>query len=344
MGPLDGLHVVELAGIGPVPYAGMVLADFGADVVRVDRQPTDRPWVPHRILDRGRRSVALDLKRPEAVDAVLRLVERSDVLIEGYRPGVAERLGLGPDECRGRNPGLVYARMTGWGQDGPLAGTAGQWRPERGTNLLDGGAPFYAVYPCADGRYVAVGAIEEPFWRALLAGLGLDPAQLPDRADPLSWPALRDTIAGRFATREQAEWVAAFDGTDACVTPVLTLVQAQSHPQAGRAFTGGEPAPAPRFSRTPGAVRRPAPAPGGHPGRLLAGAGALLLVGAGTLRAAGWLFVLCLAAAVPLGSLAVAGTGRTWRRAARGAVAVLFAVPGAGELVRAVRLPRILPG
>ena len=354
MGPLDGLHVVELAGIGPVPYAGMVLADFGADVVRVDRQPTDRPWVPHRILDRGRRSVALDLKRPEAVDAVLRLVERSDVLIEGYRPGVAERLGLGPDECRGRNPRLVYGRMTGWGQDGPLAGTAGhdinylalsgvldaigpaggppvpplnvvgdfaggglllvagilaalyerqrsgtgqvvdgaildgvagflsmllamtaagQWRPERGTNLLDGGAPFYAVYPCADGRYVAVGAIEEPFWRALLAGLGLDPAQLPDRADPASWPALRATVAQRFATRERDAWLAVFGDGDACVTAVLTLPEAIAHPQAGRSFVGGEPAPAPRFSRTPGAVRRPAPAPGEHTREVLAESG-----------------------------------------------------------------------
>src|SRR5947209_19462454 len=125
MGPLDGLRVVELAGIGPVPYAGMLLADLGADVVRVDRAGGDRPLVPHRILDRGRRSVALDLKRPEAVEAVLRLVERSDVLIEGYRPGVVERLGLGPDECRARNPKLIYARMTGWGRDGPLAGTAG---------------------------------------------------------------------------------------------------------------------------------------------------------------------------------------------------------------------------
>jgi alpha-methylacyl-CoA racemase len=351
MGPLDGLRVVELAAIGPVPYAGMVLADLGADVVRVDRPDGARPLVPHRILDRGRRSVALDLKRPEAVEVVLRLVERSDVLIEGYRPGVAQRLGLGPDECRGRNPGLVYARMTGWGQDGPLAGTAGhdinylalsgaldaigpaggppvpplnvvgdfaggglllvagilaalyerqrsgtgqvvdgaildgvagflsmllamtaagQWRPERGTNLLDGGAPFYAVYPCADGRYVAVGAIEEPFYRALLAGLGVDAAQLPDRADPSAWPSLRATLAERFATRGCDEWVAVFAGTDACVTPVLTLSEAASHPQAGRAFAGGEPVPAPRFSRTPAAVRRPAPVIGEHTREVLA--------------------------------------------------------------------------
>src|SRR2546423_2446284 len=272
MGPLDGLRVVELAAIGPVPYAGMLLADLGANVVRVDRVGGDRPAEPHRILDRGRRSVALDLKHPRAVEAVLRLAEGSDVLIEGYRPGVAERLGLGPAECLRRNPALVYGRMTGWGRDGPLASTAGhdinylalsgildaigpaggppvpplnllgdfagggmllvtgilaalverqrsgagqvidvaivdgvagllsmllgmaaagQWQPERGTNILDGGAPFYAVYACADGRYVAVGAIEEPFYRALLHGLGLDPARLPDRLDAAQWPELR---------------------------------------------------------------------------------------------------------------------------------------------------------
>src|SRR5437764_807747 len=210
MGPLDGLRAVELAGIGPVPYAGMLLADLGADVVRVDRAGGDRPRVPHRILDRGRRSVALDLKRPAAVEAVLRLA---------------------------------------------------------------GGAPFYAVYPCADGRYVAVGAIEEPFWRALLAGLGLDPAQLPDRADPASWPALRATVAQRFATRERDAWLAVFGDGDACVTAVLTLPEAMAHPQAGRSFVGGEPVPAPRFSRTPGAVGRSAPVPGEHTREVLAECG-----------------------------------------------------------------------
>lgn len=348
MGPLAGVRVVELAAIGPVPYAGMLLADLGAEVVRVDRPYGDRPLDAHRILDRGRRSVALDLKRPEAVETVLRLVERSDVLVEGFRPGVAERLGVGPDPCRSRNPRLVYARMTGWGRTGPLAGTAGhdvnylarsglldalgraggpptpplnllgdfaggalplvvgilaalyerersglgqvvdasvvegtaslsgmllalcaagQWRPERGTNLLDTGAPFYDVYACSDGRYVAVGALEEPFYAALLDGLGLDPGAVPDRTDPACWPALRAVFTERFATRTRDEWGAVFDGTDACVTPVLSLDEAPD----GYVERDGtwEPAPGPHFSRTPLALPDPAPAPGQHTGEIL---------------------------------------------------------------------------
>jgi alpha-methylacyl-CoA racemase len=326
-----------------------MLADLGASVLRVDRVRSDRPAEPHRILDRGRRSVALDLKDPRAVDAVLRMAERSDVLIEGFRPGVAERLGIGPDPCRERNPRLIYARMTGWGQDGPLAGApghdinylalsgaldaigpaggapvpplnllgdfaggglslvagilaalyerqrsgagqvvdaaivdgvagllsmllgmsaAGQWRPERGTNTLDGGAPFYAVYACADGRYVAVGAIEEPFYRALLHGLDLDPARLPERSDPARWPELRRVLAERFALRGRDEWLAVFAGTEACVTPVLTVAEAGEHPHLDARGTyvvdDGlvQPAPAPRFSRTAAKLPEPAPEPG----------------------------------------------------------------------------------
>ena len=357
MGPLDGVRIVELAAIGPVPFAGMMLADLGASVLRVDRVRSDRPAQPHRILDRGRRSVALDLKDPRAVDVVLRMAERSDVLIEGFRPGVAERLGIGPDPCRERNPRLVYARMTGWGQDGPLAGApghdinylalsgaldaigpaggapvpplnllgdfaggglllvtgilaalyerqrsgagqvidaaivdgvagllsmllgmaaAGQWQPERGTNILDGGAPFYAVYACADGRYVAVGAIEEPFYRALLHGLGLDPARLPDRLDAAQWPALRRVLAERFALRGRDEWLAVFAGTEACVTPVLTAAEAGEHPHLDARGTyvldDGlvQPAPAPRFSRTAAKVPPPAPEPGRDTREILA--------------------------------------------------------------------------
>src|SRR2546430_980954 len=353
MGPLDGMRVIEQAAIGPVPFAGMMLADLGADVVRVDRATGDRPLEPHRILDRGRRSVILDLKDPAGIEAVLRLVERSDVLVEGFRPGVAERLGIGPQPCRERNPALVYARMTGWGQDGPLARTpghdinylalsgaldaigradgppvpplnllgdfaggglllvtgilaalyerqrsglgqvvdaaivdgvasmmsmvlgmtaAGQWRPERGRNILDGGAPFYDVYACADGRYVAVGAIEERFYAALLAGLELDPGQLPQRFDPANWPALREVFAARFAARDRAGWLAVFDGTDACVTPVLTLAEAAGHPhlRARGTYRPEGPAPAPRFSRTPAATPRPAPEPGEHTREVLA--------------------------------------------------------------------------
>jgi alpha-methylacyl-CoA racemase len=349
MGPLDGLRVVELAGIGPVPFAGMLLADLGADIVRVDRVGGDRPHDAHRILDRGRRSVALDLRQPSAVAAVLRLVERADVLVEGYRPGVTERLGLGPQPCLARNPRLVYARMTGWRRDDPTAGhdinylarsgvldaigraggppvpplnllgdfaggalplvvgvlaalyerersgrgqvveativdgvasltgmllglaAAGQWRPGRGTNLLDSGAPYYDVYPCADGRYVAVGALEEPFYRALLAGLELDPAAVPDRTDPARWPHLRRVLAERFATRTRDEWAVVFDGTDACVTPVLALAEAARGPAYLTRDGLTQPAPGPRFSRTPVGLPDPAPEPGAHTGEILNG-------------------------------------------------------------------------
>ncbi len=288
MGPLEGLRVVELAGIGPVPFAGMVLADLGADAVRVDRIDGTRPLDAHRILDRGRRSVALDLKDPRAVEVVLRMAQGSDVLVEGFRPGVAERLGFGPEECRRRNARLVYARMTGWGQDGPLAGAPGHdinylalsgaldaigpagGPPVPPLNVLGdfagGGLLLVAVYACADGRYVAVGALEERFYRALLAGLGLAAADLPDRADPANWPELRRVFAARFADRTRDAWPADFSGTDACVTPVLTLAEsvADAHHQARGTYRAGEPAPAPRFSRTRGAVRRPAPAPGEH--------------------------------------------------------------------------------
>ncbi|GAB3141390.1 alpha-methylacyl-CoA racemase [Amycolatopsis stemonae] len=331
-GPLAGLRVVELAGIGPGPHAAMVLADLGADVTRVERSgSTDRD-----ALLRGRRFVAADLKTAEGLERVQRLVEQADVLIEGYRPGVAERLGLGPDDCLARNPRLVYGRMTGWGQDGPLAQRAGhdlnylgitgalhaigragerpvpplnlvgdfgggsmllltgilaalwerersgqgqvvdaamvdgvsvllqmmwamrgrgEWSDERGTNLLDGGAPFYDTYECADGRYVAVGAIEPQFYAQLLAGLGLE-ADLPDRLDRTGWPALRARFAEAFHSAPRDHWAKVFDGTDACVTPVLTFEEAREHPHLVARGTltvvDGVPqaAPAPRFSRT----------------------------------------------------------------------------------------------
>ena len=361
-GPLDGVRVVELAGIGPAPFAGMLLADLGADVVQVDRPGggPDPVAAGHRILRRGRRSIAVNLKDPAGAALVLRLVAASDVLIEGYRPGVAERLGLGPEACLAANPGLVYGRMTGWGQDGPLAdraghdidyialagalglvgqaggkptvplnligdfggggmlmavgvlaalvsvrgggagqvvdaamvdGTAvllamllglhgaGQWGP-RGRNLLDGGAPFYDAYRCADGGYVAVGALEEQFYAALLDGLGLagDP-DLPDRADPASWPELRRRFTEVFATRTRDEWAGAFAGTDACVAPVLDPDEAAAHPHLAARGTyrevGGllQPAPAPRFSATPTDVPPPAPATGADTDAVLAGLG-----------------------------------------------------------------------
>ncbi len=341
-GPLTDLRVVELASIGPGPHAAMILADLGASVVRVDRpgglrlsEPEADPTL------RGRRRVTADLKDPAGRDIVLRLVERADVLLEGYRPGVTERLGVGPADCHARNPRLVYGRMTGWGQDGPLATRAGhdinyisltgalhaigragerpvpplnlvgdfgggsmllvvgvlaalweaersgqgqvvdaamvdgasllvqmvwgllgqgRWTDGREENLLDGRAPFYDTYTCADGRHVAVGALEPQFYAALLAGLGLDGEELPDQNDPSGWPSLRARFTEVFASRSRDEWAEVFAGTDACVTPVLAFGEVPAHPHLAARGTiierDGVPqaAPAPRFSRTPATV------------------------------------------------------------------------------------------
>jgi alpha-methylacyl-CoA racemase len=343
-GPLAGLKVVELAGIGPGPHAAMVLADLGADVVRVDRPGRGADAGADPTL-RGRRRLAADLKDPADKAAVLDLVARADVLVEGFRPGVTERLGLGPDDCLARNPKLVYARMTGWGQDGPLAQRAGHdinyisltgllhaigrpgerpvpplnlvgdfgggsmlllvgvlsalweaqrsghgqvvdaamvdgasllgqmfwgflaqkaWVDEPGVNLLDGGAPFYDTYTCADGRHVAVGAIEPQFYAALLEGLGLTGAELPAQHDRDRWAELKAHFAEVFATRPRDEWAEVFAGTDACVTPVLAFGEVAAHPHLAARSTIVEPggvaqaAPAPRFSRTAAAVPDPA--------------------------------------------------------------------------------------
>jgi alpha-methylacyl-CoA racemase len=350
-GPLAGLRVVELAGIGPGPFAAMLLADLGADVLCVDR-PEARGGVPPELdaLRRSRRSVAIDLRTPSGVRAVLDLVARADVLIEGYRPGVAERLGLGPDACWERNPRLVYGRMTGWGQQGPLAASAGHdlgyiaitgalhaigrrdeapaiplnllgdfgggslylvvgvlaalfeagrsgrgqvvdaaivdgaaslttlmhgmlgaglWRDERAANLLDGGVPWYSVYATSDGGHMAVGALEPKFYAEFLRLLGLD-AEAGDRSDATTWPQLRERIAAAFARRTRAEWTDVFEGTDACVAPVLGLTEAPDHPHLAARSTFvdvdgiRQPAPAPRFSRTPPAVQRPPARPGEH--------------------------------------------------------------------------------
>ncbi len=338
-GPLAGVRVVELAGIGPGPHAAMILGDLGAEVVRIDRPgglkvggtPTD-PTL------RGRRRVAADLKTPEGRETVLSLVEKADVLLEGYRPGVTERLGVGPADCHARNPKLVYGRMTGWGQEGPMAARAGHdinyisltgalhaigrgngerpvpplnlvgdfgggsmllvigvlaalvearasgegqvvdtamvdgasllvqmvwsmldaksWQDEPGSNLLDGYAPFYDTYTCADGRFMAVGAIEPQFYAELLKGLEIDPSELPPQMDTPSWPAIKARFTEVFLTRSRDEWAAVFDGTDACTTPVLAFDEVAKHPHiAARntiVETDGTPqaAPAPRFSRT----------------------------------------------------------------------------------------------
>jgi alpha-methylacyl-CoA racemase len=349
-GPLADLRVVELAGIGPCPFAAMVLADLGADVVRIDRPPSppDAADAFAGALGRGRPSVALDLKRGGAAEVVLRLVERADALVEGFRPGVMERLGLGPDVCLARNERLVYGRITGWGQTGPLASqpghdidyvalsgvlgsigrpgelpvpplnlvadfggggmllavgvlsgvlearrsgrgqvvdaamtdgsallltmvygafNAGAWEAELGANLLDGGAPFYDVYATSDGRAVAVGCLEEPFYVELLRLLDLDGPELRDRSRE-RWPAIRHALSDAFARRTRAEWEEVFAGSEACVVPVLGLHEAPAHPhnRARRTFYDAEggalPMPAPRFERTPAHAPGPPSPPG----------------------------------------------------------------------------------
>ncbi|MFE2040647.1 CaiB/BaiF CoA transferase family protein [Streptomyces sp. NPDC059477] len=342
-GPLTGVRVVELAGIGPAPFAAMLLADLGADVVRVDRPggPGLAIDPAHDVTNRGKRSVIVDLKAPGGSARVLDLAARADILIEGYRPGVAERLGIGPEDCHARNPALVYGRMTGWGQDGPLAqraghdityialtgtlgmigdpdhpppapanllgdyaggalylvvgalaalhharatgtgqtvdaaivdGTAhlgamihgmlaaGGWQDRRGANLLDGGCPYYGTYETADGEYMAVGALEQRFYDEFLRLLGIA-GQAPARTDPARRDELRALVAARFRTRTRDAWTAVFEGTDACVAPVLSLREAPGHPHlaARGTFTDHagitQPAPAPRFSATPTALR-----------------------------------------------------------------------------------------
>ncbi|MGH9059384.1 MAG: CaiB/BaiF CoA transferase family protein [Acidimicrobiales bacterium] len=360
-GPLTGFRVVEVAGIGPGPFAAMMLSDMGADVLRVDRASAvaggdpDRP--PLDLLTRGRRSVGIDLKHPEGPATVLRLVARADALIEGFRPGVAERLGIGPEPCLAANSRLVYGRMTGWGQEGPYAAAAGHdidyialagalapiggpgrppaiplnlvgdfggggmvlafglvcgmleasrsgrgqvvdaamvdgaaalttmfhglsamgiWNEERGTNFLDGGAHFYQVYETADGRHVAVGAIEPQFYAQLLLLTGLDGEDLPHQMDRSAWPEMRERMAGIFRSKTRDEWCTAMEGSDACFAPVLSLEEAPRHAHNAARGTFVEvagtvqPAPTPRFSRTPGSVARPPAHPGQHTEEALA--------------------------------------------------------------------------
>lgn len=347
-GPLAGIRVVELSGIGPAPFAGMLLADLGADVVRVDRPGA--AGGDNDLLNRGKRSMTVDLKHEQGPGAVLGLVERADVLIEGLRPGVTERLGIGPEQCHQVNPALVYGRMTGWGQSGPLAPTAGHdidyisltgmlhligrnggppqvpanllgdfgggamylvvgvlagvleakstgrgqvvdaaivdgtahlgtmlfsffanggWNTERGTNLLDTGAPYYDVYETADGGHVSVGALEPQFYAALVDGLGLT-GDVPDRDDRANWPELRERFATAFKQRARDEWAEVFAGTDACVAPVLSMAEAAQNPHLADRGTlvdsrgTLQPAPAPRFSRTPSPAPGAIAAPGQH--------------------------------------------------------------------------------
>ncbi len=344
-----------MAGLGPTPFAGMMLSDAGADIVRIDR-PERATYPPHPgphvdLMNRGRRSVAVDLKHSDGVELVLRLIEGADGLMEGFRPGVAERIGIGPDVCLARNPKLVYGRMTGWGQQGPLASMAGHdidyialagalepmgragdrpfpplnlvgdfggggmmlafamcaaiisarqtgagqvidaamvdgaaslmtmtftlrqagvWNDERGTNLLDTGAHFYEVYETSDGGFMGVGAIEPQFYAELIRLLDLEGEELPDQSDRAAWPAMKKRFTELFASRTRAEWEKVFEGSDACVAPVLSLSEAPEHPHNRLRGTFTEvagvvqPAPAPRFTGTPGGIRRPPPNPGEH--------------------------------------------------------------------------------
>lgn len=358
-GVLDGVRFVELAGLGPAPFAAMMLADHGAEVLRLvaPRRRRGIPAVDSRedLLARGRGAVAVDLKAEAGRELVLDLIARADGLIEGFRPGVAERLGLGPEECLGRNPRLVYGRMTGWGQDGPLAQRAGHdinyialsgvlsalgpaerplapmnllgdfggggamlafgmlagvlnaratgrgqvvdaamvegasllatmihgvraagaWDGGREANFLDGGAYYYGTYECADGGFVAVGAIEPQFHAALIEGLGLEPREF-DQGDEAGWAAARARLEAVFLRHPRDHWAALFEGTDACVTPVLDWDEAAAHPhnRARGAFAEAagivQPAPAPRFSETPAPGPKAAGWPGEDTARLLA--------------------------------------------------------------------------
>lgn len=363
-GPLHGVTVVELVGLGPGWFTGMMLSDLGADVVRVDRVAdalaADRTAPATNAMHRGKQSVALDLKAAEGVEAFLRLVAEADAVVEVFRPGVAERLGIGPEDCLSRNPRLVYGRLTGYGQTGPLAQTvghdidyialAGALEPlgragqpptppinvlgdfagggmllafgivsallsaartgegqvvdaamvdgaallltpffsarksgfwgARGTNHLDTGAHFYEVYETSDGGWLAVGAIEPTFYAALVDGLGLSGDEDPaEQMDPNLWPAKKERFAAIFRTRTRAEWCEVFEGTDACVAPVLTPEEAPGHPHAVArdAFLSvgdvPQPAPAPRFSVTPEAVAGPPHHPGEDTDAVLAALG-----------------------------------------------------------------------
>ncbi len=359
-GPLKGLRVVEMAGIGPGPFCAMLLSDMGAEVIRV-QQKGATPLLPaigtkYDVLARGRRSMAIDLKKPGAPGAVLALIAKAGALIEGYRPGVMERLGLGPDVCLARNPRLVYGRMTGWGQTGPLAHSAGHdinyvalsgvlnalgragapptpplnvvadmgggglllafgmvcaliearqsgkgqvvdaamtdgsallasmiygfkaaalWSNAREANLLDGGAYFYGVYECADGKSIAIGPIEARFHALLLELIELDPAEF-QQLNPALWPDYKARLAEVFKSRPRDEWAALFEGTDACATPVLDWDEAIVHPHNRTRETFVEiagvpqPAPAPRFSRTAPETPAPPARAGEHTAAILA--------------------------------------------------------------------------
>ena len=351
MGPLKGIKVVEIASIGPGPFCAMMLSDMGAEVLRVDRRDARGKGGKHEVLNRGRRSIAVDLKCGEGVELILRLIERTDALIEGFRPGVMERLGLGPEKCLERNSRLVYGRLTGWGQTGPLRHTAGhdinyiaisgalhaigragekpvpplnlvgdfggggmllafglvcgilesrvsgrgqvidaamtdgaalqmamiygfkaagKWSNQRGSNLLDGGAHFYDTYECADGKYIAIGALEPEFYALLLEKTGARDPAFQAQMDDARWPEFKKRFVTLFRTRTRDEWCALMEGTDVCFAPVLDLDEAPLHAHNVTRETFIElngvtqPAPAPRFSRTAPEIQGAPPIAGEH--------------------------------------------------------------------------------
>ncbi len=357
MGPLEGVRVVEFAGIGPAPFCGMLLADLGADVLVIGRKVAnpntrDVPFFnPGRfdLLNRGKRAVALDIKQPAGIEAAIRLIAAADALVEGFRPGVMERNGLGPDVCMARNRRLVFGRMTGWGQSGPLRMTAGHdlnylalsgalslgarpgarpwvpptlvgdmgggglvlalglvsailearrsgrgqvvdaaitdgsallatlfhsfmaagiWKGPGHAHLLDSSAPFYDTYRCADGKWIAIGALEPQFYAELVRQCGLTDPLFDEQWDQARWPQMKQRIAALFATRSREAWCERLEGTDACFAPVLDVTEASAHPHnlARGTFVDvdgvTQPAPAPRFGRTPAELRRGPPVPG----------------------------------------------------------------------------------
>ncbi len=363
MGPLSGKRIIEIAGIGPGPFCAMLLSDLGAEVIRVDRASTVADELPDfpslDLLNRGRRSIGINLKDPEGVATVLKLIESSDALIEGFRPGVAERLGIGPEDCLTRNPKLIYGRMTGWGQYGSYSSMAGHdinyialsgvlgmigrkdekpvppvnligdfggggmilalgvcaalvevassgkgqvidaamtdgsallatmvhsfkamgiWG-DRGTNLLDTGAPFYDVFECSDGKFISIGSIEPQFYSELLRITGLDQQENPKQMDRQSWDEMKSKIASAIKSKSREEWENLMEGTDVCFAPVLTIDEAYDHPHNLERNTFIEvagvkqPAPAPRFSRTPASITSPPPHPGEHTEEILLDSG-----------------------------------------------------------------------
>ena len=339
-GPLKGVKVLEFVGLGPAPFCAMMLSDMGAEVVRVERPGTHDAGSAD-ILARGRRSLPLNLKDPTSIDICRDLIANTDILIEGYRPGVMERLGLGPDMALGANPALIYGRMTGWGQTGPLSQAAGHdinyialtgalaaigekenpspplnlvgdfgggamylafgvlaaltharatgegqvvdaaivdgaaslmasqhqlaamglWNTDRGSNLLDGGAHFYSVYQCLDGKHVSIGPLEPEFYALLCEKLGLDPVELPANWNGEGWIQSKQTFKAIFKTRTRDQWCEILEGTDVCFAPVLNYEESAEHPHMKSRNVYEtidkvrQPAPAPRFSKTPGKIQ-----------------------------------------------------------------------------------------